>query len=113
MAYFVYIMTKRAGTLYTGMTNDLERRVYEHKHHMADGFTERYKMHKLVYCEDTNDVQSAIAREKQIKGWLRRKKVELIDSMNPIRLDLAEEWQFTQSDPSPRSGCHGGRSLSF
>ena len=104
MAYYVYIMTNRAGTLYTGMTNDLERRVYEHKHQLVGGFTRRYKVDKLIYYEATDDVRSAIAREKQIKGWLRRKKVELIDSMNPLRLDLAEEWQFPQSDPSLRSG---------
>ena len=97
-------MTNRAGTLYTGMTNDLERRVYEHRHQLVGGFTRRYKLDKLIYYEATDDVRSAIAREKQIKGWLRRKKVELIDSMNPLRLDLAEEWQFTQSDPSLRSG---------
>ena len=104
MSYYVYIMTNRAGTLYTGMTNDLERRVYEHKHQLVGGFTRRYKVDKLIYYEATDDVRSAIAREKQIKGWLRRKKVELIDSMNPLRLDLAEEWQFAQTDPSLRSG---------
>jgi putative endonuclease len=77
-------MTNRAvTTLYTGVTNNLERRVYEHKHGLSDGFTKRYNVARLVYYEATDDVESAIEREKQIKGWLRRKKVALIESVNP------------------------------
>jgi putative endonuclease len=90
--YYVYIMTNRSKTLYTGVTNDLMRRVYEHKNKMIDGFTNKYNITKLVYYEETNDVQAAIAREKQIKGWLRRKKISLIESVNPNWKDLSEGW---------------------
>ena len=90
--YYVYIMTNRSKTLYTGVTNDLVRRVYEHKNKMVDGFTKKYNITKLVYFEETNDVQSAITREKQIKGWLRRKKIALIQSVNPGWKDLSEGW---------------------
>jgi putative endonuclease len=90
--YYVYIMTNRSKTLYTGVTNNLKRRVFEHKHHLVKGFTEKYNITRLVYYEITNDVGSAIAREKQIKGWLRRKKIALIESMNPEWRDLAEDW---------------------
>ncbi len=76
--YYTYIMTNRAGTLYVGMTNNLENRVYEHKAGSVPGFTSKYRVDQLVYCEESTDVHAAIAREKQIKGWLRRKKVELI-----------------------------------
>lgn len=88
--YFVYIMTNKSGTLYTGVTNNLERRIYEHKHHLVDGFTKKYKIDKLVYFEETNDINAAILREKQIKGWLRKKKVALIESMNPDWRDLSK-----------------------
>ena len=90
--YYVYIMTNRSKTLYTGVTNDLLRRVYEHKNKMVEGFTKKYNITKLVYYEDTDDVEEAIAREKQIKGWLRRKKIALIESINPEWKDLSEEW---------------------
>lgn len=81
--YYVYIMTNRSQTLYTGVTNDLQHRVYEHKQKLVDGFTKKYNLTKLVYYESTDDVRSAIGREKQIKGWLRAKKIALIESMNP------------------------------
>jgi putative endonuclease len=90
--YYVYIMTNRSKTLYTGVTNDLTLRVYEHKKKMIDGFTKKYNITKLVYFEETNDIVSAITREKQIKGWLRSKKIALIESMNPKWGDLSEEW---------------------
>ena len=67
--YYVYIMTNASGTLYTGMTNNLQRRVYEHKHKLLDGFTKKYNITRLVYYEETNDVQTALAREKKIKKW--------------------------------------------
>jgi putative endonuclease len=89
--YCVYIMTNKSRTLYTGVTNNLERRVYEHKKKLIPGFTEKYNITKLVYCENTGDVRAAIAREKQIKGWLRKKKIELIESVNPKWKDLGEE----------------------
>jgi putative endonuclease len=90
--YYVYIMTNRSKTLYTGVTNDLMRRVYEHKNKMIDGFTKKYNITKLVYYEETNDIQVAISREKQIKGWLRCKKIALIESVNPKWNDLSEGW---------------------
>jgi putative endonuclease len=90
--YWVYITSSYRGTLYTGVTNDLERHIYEHRQKLVDGFTNKYNASKLVYHEQTDDVESAVAREKQIKGWLRRKKVALIESLNPQWRDLAEEW---------------------
>ena len=84
-------MANKSGTLYTGVTNNLERRVYEHQHHLIDGFTKKYKIDKLVYFEETNDVIAAISREKQIKGWTRKKKITLIESMNPDWKDLSEQ----------------------
>ena len=89
--YYVYIMTnQKKGTLYTGVTNDLERRVYEHKLKLVPGFTQKYGLNRLVFYEDTDDVSAAISREKQIKGWLRKKKIALIESMNPEWRDLSE-----------------------
>ena len=88
--YYVYIMTNKSRTLYTGVTNDLKRRVFEHREHLVPGFTKRYNITRLVYYEQTDDVHSALAREKQIKGWLRKKKVALIESVNPVWQDLGE-----------------------
>jgi putative endonuclease len=93
--YYVYMMTNVTGMLYTGVTNDLERRVYEHKNKLTKGFTSHYNLNKLVYFESTDDVTIAIAREKQIKGWLRKKKVALIKTMNPKWDDLAKDWYGT------------------
>jgi putative endonuclease len=90
--YYVYIMSNRARLLYTGVTNDLPRRVYQHKQKLIPGFTQRYNISSLVYFESTPDVRAAIAREKQIKGWLRAKKVALIESVNPRWRDLSEDW---------------------
>ena len=90
--YYVYIMTNRSRTLYTGVTSDLERRVYEHKRKLVPGFTAKYRIKQLVYFEVTQDVHAAIAREKQIKGWLRAKKVALIESVNPEWNDLSVGW---------------------
>jgi putative endonuclease len=82
--YYVYILTNWSNkVLYTGVTNNLERRIYEHKNKLVPGFTEKYNVTKLVYCDSTSDVKAAIAREKQIKGWTRQKKIDLIESMNP------------------------------
>lgn len=75
--------------LYTGVTNNLERRVYEHKNKLIKGFTDKYNINKLVYFDYTGDVNSAIAKEKQIKGWTRQKKNELIESINPNWKDLS------------------------
>lgn len=90
--YYVYIMTNRSGTLYVGVTNDLARRVHEHKNKLIPGFTAKYNITKLVYFESTTDVRTAIAREKQIKGWLRAKKIALIESVNPNWDDLSADW---------------------
>ncbi|MEQ9552553.1 MAG: GIY-YIG nuclease family protein [Coleofasciculus sp. G3-WIS-01] len=91
-AYYVYMMTNRSKTLYTGVTNDLYRRVYEHKQKLIPGFTQKYNINRLVYYEQTSDVREAIAREKQIKGWLRAKKIALIESANPQWRDLSADW---------------------
>ena len=90
MQYYVYILTNKNHTvLYTGVTNDLIRRVYEHKNNAdPNSFTAKYKVHKLVYFETTNDVEAAIEREKQIKSWKRERKVSLIMASNPRYLDL-------------------------
>lgn len=90
--YYVYIMTNKSGTLYTGMTNSLIRRVTEHKGKLVSGFTSKYNIDRLIYFEATHDVNAAIAREKQIKGWRRSKKIALIESMNPELKDLSIEW---------------------
>ena len=90
--YYIYIMTNRSRTLYTGVTDDLARRVYEHKNKLTGGFTQKYNITRLVYYEITSDVQAAIQREKQIKGWLRQKKIALIDAGNPEWKDLSEGW---------------------
>ena len=92
MPYYVYIMASKRLTLYVGVTNNLMRRVYEHKRHCVEGFTKKYKTTRLVYYEETNDVNAAIMREKEIKGWLRRKKITLIKSVNPTWKDLSKEW---------------------
>jgi putative endonuclease len=90
--YYVYIMTNRSGTLYIGVTNDLERRVYQHKTKQIEGFTKKYNLTKLAYYEVGADVREAIAREKQLKGWSRNKKLALIGSSNPGWDDLSDAW---------------------
>jgi len=87
--YYVYIMTNHSGTLYTGVTNDLTRRVNEHNMQVGSSFTKKYRMGKLLYFEQTDDILSAIEREKQIKGWIRSKKLALIKSKDPRWIDLA------------------------
>ena len=99
---YVYIMTNKSGTLYAGVTNDLERRVYEHKHKLIKGFTSKYNITKLVWYEAFPDIQQAIEGEKRIKGWLRSKKVALIESSNPDWQDLSRHWE-EKADSSLRS----------
>jgi len=89
----VYIMASRSRTLYTGVTNNLERRVHEHKNKLVDGFTTRFNLNRLVFFEATDDVLSAIAREKELKGWTRAKKVALIEPSNPTWVDLSAQWE--------------------
>ncbi|MCK5475426.1 MAG: GIY-YIG nuclease family protein [Candidatus Pacebacteria bacterium] len=87
--YYVYIMTNVSdAVLYIGVTNDLQRRIYEHKNKLVKGFSEKYNLCKLVYYEETNDIKSAIAREKQFKNWCRQWKVDLITAENPGFVDL-------------------------
>jgi len=90
--FYVYVMASKTGTLYVGMTDNIKRRVHEHKHHLIPGFTDKYKVERLLYLETINDPASAINREKQIKAWRREKKVALIDSANPEWNDLSQGW---------------------
>jgi putative endonuclease len=85
-------MGSLSGTLYIGMTGNLLKRVLEHKFHCIEGFTDKYQVERLLYRESFDEVQKAIAREKQLKGWRRSKKIALIESVNPHWLDLAREW---------------------
>ena len=96
--YYVYIMTNNSGTLYTGVTNDLERRVAEHQSKLHDGFTKKYNITRLLYFEVASSINDAIAREKQIKSWRRSKKVELIVSLNPRWRDLSVEFSAAPLD---------------
>ena len=89
--YYVYIMASRTRVLYTGVTNDLERRVREHKAKQYAGFTSRYNITRLVYAEGFSSIRQAIAFEKQIKNWTRAKRIALIESWNPTWKDLSEE----------------------
>jgi putative endonuclease len=101
--FYVYIMTNKSRTLYTGVTSNLERRAYEHKHKLIPGFTSKYNITMLVYYETTPDARAAIAREKQIKGWLRSKKIALIESVNATWTDLSAAWY--EGDASPHVSC--------
>ena len=102
--YYVYIMASLSRTLYTGVSNDLARRTSEHRNKVVPGFTHKYNVTRLVHAEAFGDVRDAIAREKQIKGWRRSRKIELIESANPGWDDLAETWFAAEQDPSLRSG---------
>ena len=101
--YYVYILSNTSKTLYIGVTNNLEGRVYEHKNKLIDGFTKKYNLTKLVYFETTTDIKAAIYREKQLKGWLRSKKIALIEQNNSNWQDLSLSWGLLK-DPSLRSG---------
>ncbi|RJO61859.1 GIY-YIG nuclease family protein [candidate division WS5 bacterium] len=90
--FYVYIIASDSGTLYTGITNDLERRNHEHKNNLIEGFCKKYKCHKLIYFEETNNVEEAIKREKQIKNWNRKKKENLIKIKNPTWRDLSDDF---------------------
>ena len=92
--YYVYLLTNwNNQVMYVGVTNDLERRIYEHKNKLVDGFTKKYNVEKLVYFETARDVLAAIEREKQIKKWRREKKNQLAIEMNPEWKDLSLEWE--------------------
>jgi len=106
--YFVYILSNRSRNLYVGVTGDLVRRMWEHHTHAVPGHTARYRINRLAYFETFADPASAIAREKQIKGWLRSRKIALIERSNPTWEDLAKEWfddsASGKAGPSLRSG---------
>ncbi|MGH9451687.1 MAG: GIY-YIG nuclease family protein [Terriglobia bacterium] len=102
-SYYVYIMSSRSRTLYTGVTNNLERRVYQHKHGLLTGFTSDYRITRLVHYEEIGDIRAAICRERQIKDWLRAKKVAWIESRNPTWEDVSVDW-YSKAGPSLRSG---------
>jgi putative endonuclease len=101
--YFVYILGSKSGVLYVGVTNDLTRRLFEHKQKLIEGFTNKYNVSRLLYFETFENITDAITREKQIKGWRRSKKAALIESTNPTWLDLGAEWT-NDRDPSTGSG---------
>ncbi len=90
--YYVYIMSNKRGALYTGVTNDLLRQVYQHKNKLTEAFTQKYNITQLIYFESSDDVTTAFTREKQIKGMLRSKKIDLIKTMNPKISDLSDGW---------------------
>lgn len=97
--YYVYILaSKRNGTLYIGVTNNLERRLYEHKNNLVEGFTKKYSVHDLVYFEEVNDVNAALQREKQLKRWTRKWKIDLIEKENPDWNDLSRDWFSAQQE---------------
>lgn len=103
--FFVYILANRNRRLYTGVTCDLARRMWQHRNGVIPGFTRRYNVSRLVYFEVTENSRAAVVRERQIKGWLRCRKIELIESANPGWNDLSQEWwDSRRSDPSLRSG---------
>lgn len=109
--YCVYILASRSRNLYTGMGNNLERRMIEHRQVLVPGFTSRYRIFRLVHFELFGDVRDAIAREKEIKAWRREKKIRLIESHNPTWTDLAEQLpaKYQKADPSHRSPKAGER----
>lgn len=87
--FFVYIMGSRSGVLYIGVTSDLQKRIYQHREGMVEGFTRRYQVKQLLYWEEAPDAEAAISREKQLKKWRREKKLNLIKTLNPELLDLS------------------------
>ena len=99
--YYVYIMSSKSGVLYIGATNNLERRVFEHQHGLLEGFTRKYRVTRLVYVEVFDGPSDMVARERQLKGWTRARKLELIHTQNPEMVDYARS---TARDPSLLSG---------
>jgi putative endonuclease len=105
-AIYVYVLASRTRRLYVGVTNDLTRRVWQHRSGAIPGFTKKYSITRLVYFEPFDDPTTAIRREKQLKSWARVKKLALVESMNPVWADYAEVWfaNARRADPSLRSG---------
>jgi putative endonuclease len=104
--FWIYILASASRVLYTGVTNDLAKRLVEHRTGITKGFADRYNCKRLVYYEVTEDAIAAITREKQIKGWVRRRKIALIEAINPDWKDLSEQWSRESRDPS--SLCSSG-----
>ena len=100
---WTYIVASRAGTPYIGVTNNIERRIWQHKTSQFEGFASKHHCDRLVYCENFTNAPSASAREKQIQGWRRSKKIALIESRNPRWEDLAEKWGSQMALPGGRS----------
>ena len=109
--YFVYIVASKSRVLYTVMTNNLSARVLEHKSDRIEGFTKRFRVHRLVYFESYNYVRDAIAREKEIKHWVRQRRVALIESMNPTWEDLAENWFTPERLADPNAMIYDASSI--
>jgi len=99
--YYVYIMASKSGVLYIGVTNNLIKRVYQHQKELILGFSQKYKTHKLVYFESCPSIIDAIAREKQLKGWRRSKKLALVKSINPTWLDLSRSFDSAPLEGAP------------
>lgn len=100
-SYFIYITSSKTGTLYIGVTNSLQRRIFEHKNKLIPGFTTKYNADRLVYFQEFDNIDQAIEAEKKIKKWRRQKKINSIKSMNPTTRDLAEEYNL---EISPQIG---------
>ena len=98
--FWVYIVASIDGTLYIGVTNNIDRRAFEHREGLIDGFSKKYACKRLVYFEEFSDIRSAIEREKRIKGWTRKRKIELIESTNPEWQDLAKDWGWQRLMPN-------------
>lgn len=103
--YCVYIMGSLSGTLYIGMTSNLHKRAFQHKFHRMEGFTDKYEVERLLYWESFDEVQKAINREKQLKGWRRARKIALIESLNLHWLDLSREWYPWMTSPGSSRGA--------
>ncbi len=102
--YYVYITTNHSGSLYTGVTNDLFRRIWQHRAGIGSRFTTKYKTRHLLWYEETDDISAALSREKQIKNWRRQWKIELLEAENPYWNDLASGWYESKTDPESSSG---------
>jgi len=107
-SYCVYIMGSLSGTLYIGMTSNLHKRVFEHKSHRIEGFTDKYGVERMLYWESFDELSKAINREKQLKGWRRSKKVALIESLNPHWVDFAREWYPWMKPMTKQEGSRDG-----
>ena len=100
MQYYIYILSSKYKKLYIGVTNNIERRLYEHRHKLIKGFTAKYNIDRLVYFEVFSDIHQAIDRETQLKSWRREKKIILIEGMNKEWTDLSEGWKHSSGDSS-------------